>query len=92
MPDEPVTSCDLGPRDLYSWRTWALATKAVFLLALIFVKLDYIDQPTMSGRVFEALCEIWVFMVKPLSDGLVRIATTKSGDDFPVVAVSPDGF
>ena len=92
MPDEHVTNCDLGPWDLCSWRTWALATKAVFLLALTFVKLDYIDQPTMSDRGFKALREIWVLMVKPPSDGLVRIASTKFADDFPVVTVSPDGL
>ena len=92
MPDELVTNGDLGPWDLYQWWTRALATKAVFLLELPFIKLDYIDQPTMSGQAFKASCEIWVFVVKPLSDGLVRIAPPKSADDLPVVVIAPDGL
>ena len=45
----------------------------------------------MSGS-FKASCEIWVFVVKPLSDGLVRIAPPKSADDLPVVVIAPNGL
>ena len=69
-----------------------MATKAIILLALQFVYLDYIDQPTMSDGAFKALCEIWIFVVEPFSDRLVCVAPTKSADDLPVVAVAPDGL
>ena len=52
MPDEPVTCGDLGPWNLCFRWTRTSATKTVFLLALHFIQLDYIDQPTMSGRGF----------------------------------------
>ena len=90
MANELATCGDLGPWDRRSWWTRALTTEAVLLLALHFKKLDYIDQPMMSGRRSKALCETWVFMVEPLSDGLVRLAPTKSADDLPVVAVAPN--
>lgn len=69
-----------------------MPTKAVFLLALQLIELDDIDQPTMSGRCFKALCEIWVFKVEPLCNGLMRVASTKPADDLPVMAIAADSL
>lgn len=90
MPDELVACGDLSPWDLrFRWAR-ALATEVVFLLALHLIELDYIDQPTMSGRRFKASREFWVFTVEPLGDGLVRVAPAESADNLPVVAIAPD--
>ena len=68
-----------------------MATKAIILLALLFVNLDYVDQPMMSDRAFQALCVIWIFMMEPFSDRLVCVTPTKSADDLPVVPIAPYG-
>ena len=67
-------------------------SKAIVLPALHFIELDYIDHPTMSGWRFEPPCEIWVFLLKPLSDRLVCVASTKSANDLTIVAISSNGF
>ena len=90
MTDELVTSGDLSPWNRYFRWTRALAAKAIFLLTFHFIELDDVNQPTMSDRGFKALCEIRVFKAEPLSDGLVRVAVTKSADDLPVVAITPN--
>lgn len=92
MPDELVAYGDFSPWYLRFWCTRALATESVFLLALHFIELDYVDQPTMSDRRFEASCKFWVFMVEPLGDGLVRVAPAKSADDLSVMAVASNCF
>ena len=90
MPDEIVAYCDFNPWYLRFWCTGAFATESVLLLALHFIELDYVDQPTMSGRRFEAYCKFWIFMVEPLGDGLERVALTKSADDLSVVTITPN--
>lgn len=90
MADELMTDGDLGPWNVCVWWSRAMATKAIILLALLFVKLNYIDQPVMSDGVLQPLYVLRIFMMEPLGDRLVCVTPTKSADDFPVVAITPD--
>ena len=90
MPYEAVALGDLGPWDPRFRCIRVLATKAIFVLALSFVKLYHIDQSTVSGRRFKAYRKIWIFLLEPLSNRLVRVAIPKSADDLAVVAIAPN--
>ena len=46
----------------------------------------------MSCWRLKASCKIGVFLVEPLSDGLMRVAVTKSDNDLSIVAIPPNGL